>query len=657
MNDIIDIFGFNESSIMATMDRIQNQDLTTREFGLKKWILILSALSLLAYMAIDLLEIINRANGLPFGFRYSVLTADQTLNGKLPSLTPAATRQRIFNKLPANSPAKSLTFWTVIHSPVEKSYRYFLPEIKKVQLYCNGTRIKISPDGFRKQIRLNRGFNEIEIHYQQVKANPQLFRFFLRFSTRKGVASRPLPFYHSVLPDSSISKALFQGIRFLDSVKPAGFLLALILVLYMLTAIVVKFRKPPALPLSGLSLALLVFEFFCLWLGLIFSITFLKNRLNVVLANELIWAFSLLLALLVLLKSLKDGKITFKPDKEKILVIFLISVVVFGYLYWISGQWLPLEPVGAGDLRNHMVMVHHYQQFNEIKTDEFRMVYPQSLHAFIAVLSRWLGTPPETIITLFLALVFILVYFLIYLLSKHFFPDLNPVFFLTALLLMNFTFVLDTGFKFHYFPPLVSTFFFLSSLLFFLKNRLPVSSLLLAVSIIVYPYYVIIFTLTLFCLFLVNFPVEGARIGLIIRRLFIYFLLPLFFIVIYIFIYNTYGFPQHQQGFVTFAKLIPFSALKPVNTFLILLGIYYLISRPGKNRGLHVLIFSTVIGFLIYYIPYYFFNLGSSYYLIKNILYLVLMGIILESLALQELALGLKRKLGLKTIRKNRSTD
>lgn len=637
---------------METTEQIQNQQLKINKPVLKKCILIFSLLSLLSYLAIYFLEIMNRANTLPFGFRYTAVTADQRLNGQIPDLTLGIVRKQIFTGLQDSAAVKSLIFRTVVYSPVEKNYRYFLPEIKKISLTCNGNRIKIRTDGFRKQILLNQGFNDIEIRYRQVKANPQLFKFFIRFSFRKGVASRPLPFYYYGLPDSTASKILFRGILIMDQLKPVGFILALILIFLSLIRGFIKPEKRIILSRIKPNLAILFFEFFCLLLGLIFSITFVKNRLNIYLSNGWIWFIALLMALLVLLKSLKGIKIRFSPDKETILVILLISLVVIGYLYTISGKLLPLEPVGAGDLRNHMVMVRHYQQFNEIKTDEFRMVYPQSLHAFIAVISGWLGIQPEAIITLFLALFFILTYSLIYLLIKHFFPDLSPLYFLASLLLMNVTFVLGTGFKFHYFPPLISIFFFLSALFFFYKNRIPVSSLLLAVSIIVYPYFVAIFTLPMFLLLLTGYSNEEMRMGLKIRRLFLYFLLPLFFIFIYIFIYVSYGFPQHQQGFVTFSKLDPFSALKPVNTFLIFLGISHMIFRKFRKPGLNVLMFSAIAGFLIYYIPYYMFNLGSSYYLIKNIVFLVLIGIIPESLALQELGVGLRRKLRLKSNRK-----
>ena len=638
---------------MAATEQIQNHIFTKPVF--RKWIFIFSLLSLLAYLAINFFEILNRANTLPLGFRYTMVTPDQRLNGQVPDLVPGTVRNRIFKELSGKTPIKSLTFRTDVYSPVEKSYRYFLPEIKKISLTCNGNRIKIGADGFRKQILLKRGFNEIEIRYHQIKANPQLFKFFIRFSHRKGVASRPLPFYYYVLPGSSQSKTVSRAILILDQLKPVGFILALILILLTLINGFIKTGKSNTQSEKKPGPAVLIFEFFCLLLGLIFSITFIKNRLNIYLGNGWIWSAALLLALLFLIKSLKGGKITLKPDKEKILVICLISGVVFGYLYGISGKWLPLEPVGAGDLRNHMVMVRHYQQFNEIKTDEFRMVYPQSLHAFIAVISRSLGIQPEALITLFLALFFIMTYFLIYVLVKHFFPDLSPIFFLASLLLMNFTFVLGSGFKFYYFPPLISVFFFLSALFLYYKNRLLVSSLLLAVSIIVYPYFVAIFTLPMFCLLLAGFSNSEMRRGIKIRQLFLYFLLAVFFIFIYIFIYAGYGFPQHQQGFVTFSKLDPFSALKPCNTFLIFLGLSTLIFRPLKKPGLNILMFSTIAGFLIYYIPYYILNLGSSYYLIKNIFFLTMIGIIPESLALRELAVGFKKKFRLKTNRSRKS--
>ena len=207
----------------------------------------------------------------------------------------------------------------------------------------------------------------------------------------------------------------------------------------------------------------------------------------------------------------------------------------------------------------------------------------------------------------------------------------------------NFSFILDSVFRTSYFTPIISIFFFLSTLFFFFHERMIPSSVMLAVSLITYPFFMGIFLITMFFLFMNRLLILQSKRSQKMIQFGLFFLLPFLFASIYTIIYISFGFNQPKAGFSYFFKLNPFTDLGPLNSFAILIGISYLFSSMKKNRNLLILVFATVFGFLVYYIPHVFFNLGSTYYLIKIIIYLMLFGIILEIHALHSIYLWLKK--------------
>jgi len=614
---------------------------------LMRLILVLSSISLFIYLTIYLLQYMNKHNWLPFGFHYSLVKINETETGKVSKLTDKVCKKQIINQIADIKEVKSIIFNTIVYSHNRKKTRFFLAAPAQATLFCNGIPVKSNQKlllGRVRRVFLNKGFNDITIKYWiKKKGVPKKFIFFLKFSGKQGIASRPIPFYYYVLPDSTFSRNLFSAIRFLDNTKSLGFLLALVLILLYLPRVFFKLKKSMVSLSEKTTLGFLIFEYLFFNLALMFSIIYLNNRLHLKLSGTLILVISLLLALINLINSLRK-KISKTLNFEKILVFILIGIFVFGYLYAISGKIFPIKPLGSGDLYRHLEMVDHYTHTNEVRTDRHWSIYPQSLHVFISMLSGYLGTQPVKLITPFLSLILVMVYFLVFLLIKHFFPEIGPVPFFIVLISANVGFVFNITIKFYNITPAVSILFFLSALFFFYEDRLTVSSFLFAVSLIVYPFYIIMFSLPFFFLFINRLQRISESIFQKLIRFFRFFSLPLFFIAIYLFIFINEGFKQQGEGFSTYFLLNPFSSLKPLNTLAILVGIGLLLSNIEKNRKVLILIFGSSIGFLVYYIPYGLFNAISTYYIMKNILYFIFIGIILETYALHRLYLWLKQK-------------
>lgn len=619
-----------------------------RGYRFRQIVLILSLISLILYSALYVLESMNRINWLPFGFHYKTVIGDETVAGKVYNLNHRECKKQILDKVRNQKNIKQITFITNIYSHSRWYYRFKLFDPEKATLICNGTPVKKTPHGFqRRRILLNRGFNIVKIKYTFKKGPPRKIGFFLKFFLKKKhahgfISGQKIPFYNFTLPHSSASRIFFQITKFLDTTKPIGFLLSWGLLLLVLTGFIIKKNRPNHKVKQSQTLSVLIFEYFSLMTAILFSLLFLNNRLNIKLSQRSIWMISISIAFLNLARYLRRN-IPVKMDTEKTVVLILISILVFGYLFILSGNPFPVEPTGEGDLPEHLKMIEHFNQNNQITTVDHRIIYPQTLHAFISILSDIINLQPSKWITLFLAIILVMVFFLIYLIIKHFFPDLGSIFFFLALILADFAAIFKSVFTLYYFPPLVSIFFFFTALFFFLKNRFLVSSVLIAVSLAVYPYYMIMILMTILFLFMNHLVNLNKPVSYKIVQFPLYFFLPCLFTAIYIFIYINHGFTQHQEGLLSFKKLDPFFILNPINSFGTLLGILFLFSRFKKGKHLIALVMGTAIGFLIYYIPYYFSDTISTYYLHKNIFYLTFITIIPVTIALYYINLELKQ--------------
>ena len=230
-------------NFMTKMNHSFNQLLSKKAKNLKRIILILSSISLIMYLMMYFLESMNRYNWLPFGFRYVVVKPVKADTGKVYSLSSPEFKKQIFDKLKNTKKIRSITFRTIIYSHSQQKYRFFFADTSRVSLRCNGVRVKINPELRLRIILLNKGFNEIKIKYFLKKGMSKKFLFFLRFFKKIGVASQRLPFYHYILPESSISKLSFNFVRFLDNTKSMGFLLSLIIILLSLPRTFLRKKK------------------------------------------------------------------------------------------------------------------------------------------------------------------------------------------------------------------------------------------------------------------------------------------------------------------------------------------------------------------------------------------------------------------------------
>jgi hypothetical protein len=583
------------------------------------------------HLCLITLEFTNKYNMLPFGFNYLVHKPGKKLTGKINLLETERCKEQLLDKI---KNIKTIAFNSVVYSPQKENYRFHLSSPAGAMIKCNGLPVRLEARKFYNRMTLEKGFNSIGINYSFEKDSNLEIRFFMR----KGFFSKPIPFYYCLLPGSTSSKLLFHCIRFLDHSKSLGFLLALIILLVKMPGILMtKVAQTGNNKLSGESRRP-IFEFVLWVLAMFFAGIFLNNRLNIALPDIVLGLISLLVPLVLMKRSLP--KITTVRFNLKSTVVFiLIAIFVFSYITAISGKVIPLEPIGSGDLDAHMKMVYHFKIHHQFKLDEDRMIYPQTLHAFISIISDMIGTKPERVVTLMLALCLIGVFYLVYLLITYFFPGLHPVLFFLVFPLLNLEFIFDTIFRFYYFPPIVSIFFFLGVLLFFLEGRFMISSLLLAVSLVVYPYYTIIFSLTLFLLMLNRLATLEDSLLVKIARLLAYFFPAVLFMCLYVIIYIIYGFAQIQEGFASSVKFNPFSGFGPLASFMILFGISALLFYFKQNRSsltgrCLILAFGSVVGFSLYYIPYFFWGKGTTYYLTKNMLYLIIVGMIFEIYAL-----------------------
>jgi hypothetical protein len=121
-----------------------------------------------------------------------------------------------------------------------------------------------------------------------------------------------------------------------------------------------------------------------------------------------------------------------------------------------------------------------------------------------------------------------------------------------------------------------------------------------------------------------------------LKPLIYYFSLPFFSSFVYFFIYWTHGISQHQEGFKASFKINPFISMHMINTLLLLVGMFFLLERKKDTRVL-LMVLGVVAGFLIYYIPYYFLSLSSTYYFMKNMEYVILLSILIEMFALSNI--------------------
>lgn len=562
---------------------------------------------------------------LPFGFSYCLQNEGGTRCGRIQSLNSEAV-QALF-VAPRGGDLLILNSW--IRSSRDRSIRVFLTGNGDPRLYVNDSRVLSS--GFQV-LKLRQGYNKITIRYSAPDDGLPQFTFSL---------AGEVPFYGFILPQQAASKVLSVGLSALDFLKLAAFVLTFFVLVFRIWGTSRSAEtKPIAPPFEGIGYALFrAFSFFVVfgpWA------VYLNHALNLGVPDSLFLFAGVGASLGIVLSFFFRDKRKAVGDRPSLIVFSLIVLFVLLHVYLASGSLLP-PPFAGGDLPNHLHMMQNYRDVGDVIRDGEIGIYPQGIHAFLALLADSLNVPLQETLIVFLVLVLILTYFLIYRLTQELFGRVHFVYFFFAVSLSYFRFIYTEFFRRYSFPSLVAILFFLLALYFFLRREFVLSSLSLASAVITYPYYVFFFIWIILFLFLDGLKEAGRTVWQKLKRPLLYFSVPLVSALVYFYIYWSRGFSQLEQGFKAAFKIHPFLSMQIINALLLLGGLYVL-QKEGKNRRTMRLVLAAVVGFLAYYVPYYAFSVGSTYYFMKNMQYVILLSIPLEIIALQWIFRGLERK-------------
>lgn len=152
----------------------------------------------------------------------------------------------------------------------------------------------------------------------------------------------------------------------------------------------------------------------------------------------------------------------------------------------------------------------------------------------------------------------------------------------------------------------------------------------MAASLAVYPYFAVAFLLgvIIFALWIERpYRLRGWN------RLLTGLLPAIGVMGIYLGIFIANGFLQQQEGLETAYLLNPFLSLRFWNTALIFLGVVFLFDAE-HSKPLLGLFSAVTSGFLINYLPYALFHATSTYYVMKNMIVLIAVGMIFAAGAL-----------------------
>lgn len=587
-------------------------------------LLILSTLLVYLFWGAGALFESNRLP-LPFGFSYCLQREGETRCGKIQSLNSEAVQALFIS--PRGGDLLILNSW--IRSSQNRSVRAFLVGNGDPRLYVNDSRVSFVG---LQDLKLRKGYNKITIRYSAPGDERPQFTFSL---------SGEVPFYGFVLPQRAASRVLSGWLSALDRLKLAMFVLTFLVLVFRIWRTSLSIETKPIAPLSDGIIHDLFrgFSFF-----LVFGpwVVYLNHALNLGVPDSLFLFAGVVASLGISLSFLFRKRRDVRRDGRSVIVYSLIVLFVLLHVYLVSGSLLP-PPVQGSDLPNHLRMMQYYRDSGDVMREGIFSIYPQGIHAVIALVAGHLNLPIQESLIMVLVIVLISTYFMIYQLSREFFGRIPFLYFFIALSLSHFRFIFAGFFRWYSFPSLIAIFFFLLSLYFFLRMEFVQSSLSLASAVITYPYYAFFFIWVILFLSL-HWLKEPGRTGWRkFKRPLLYFSVPVFSSLVYFYSYWRLGFPQQEEGFRAAFKINPFISMQIINALLLLGGLYVL-QREGKNRRAMRFVLAAVMGFLAYYVPYSVFSVGSTYYFMKNMQYVILLSIPLEIIALQWIFRGFERK-------------
>lgn len=557
---------------------------------------------------------------LPFGFIYCLPQTQDHPCGRIQFVNPDALREVIGARLRG----RLLVLNSWIYSPKRRPLRLSLSGNGDLELHFNNTRPLPSSQSIYV-LRLKKGYNRMMIRFQAPADKiPQL-----TFSLRQ-----ELPFYSYTLPSQPSSEILSRVLSVLDHWKLASFVLAFLFLMFQLGRISFPIKAGTSMAGdNGLFYGL--FRGFCYFLVFGPLACYLNHALRLSLPDSLLLLGGFLGSLGIFLMSFVRKQHPATGDGRAWVVLSLLVIFTFLQIVFVSGSFLPPSNQRS-DLPAHLRMMHHYQDSGEILREENVGIYPQGIHVFVVRLAGYFNLPLEESLIIFLVVVSILIYFVLYLLSQELFGRIHYAYFFLALSLSYFPFIYDRFFKFFHFPSMVAILFFLLSLYFFLKGDLVLSSISLASAVVAYPYYAFFFVWVILFQSLEWLREPHKTAWQKARRFLLYFSLPVLSAFVYFLIYWRHGFAQQNEGFQASFKINPFISMQIVNALLLMGGISIFLKR-GKDWRAGRVVLGIAIGFLAYYVPYYLFSWGSTYYFMKNMQYVILLGIPLEILALAEI--------------------
>lgn len=586
------------------------------------FILRLTILAFFMAAAYETIGIAQKMGITPFEFRYRIHGQGNGGTGAVIQIQPEQLK-RILDGRPV---PKTLVFSTDIFATGAGRVFFHVNRPESTFLAINGQPVPLGTQKFFHPLRLKKGFNRMVIRYSPFKPDPAG----LSISLSENAALLRFPFSRLILPGKplSVPRIVFFLVRFLDFGRTAAFFFSLILIFFRLPRYF--FQRQNITPAPSLSFLFLIFQFlinlFCLYNILIFCL----NMLRVNVSLTILFWLSGFLDLVILLSAYHHRPIAFRWDHKKTTVFFGVSVLVLLYVFSSTGSFLPLKPIGQGDLGAHLQMIKHIQHQGRFMDEENWRIYPQSIHAVIVMGAKMSGMQPEEFITPFFISMLILFFFSIYLLGSSMIPGIPLFLWFLAFGISQFTFIFQGMLIQSSFPAIVSVSLFLLSLYFYVRRSFPSSSIALAASLAAYPYFAVAFLLgiIIFALW-----IERPSCFRQWNRLLTGLLPSIGVMGIYLGVFLAHGFLQQKEGLVTAHLLNPFLSLRFWNTALIFLGVVFLFDSKYSKPALGL--FSAItLGFLINYLPYALFQATSTYYVMKNMIVLIAVGMIFAAGAL-----------------------
>jgi len=570
---------------------------------------------------------------LPFGFAYQLRQESGFSSGRIQAVVP----ERIRALWAGGRRGDLLILDSWIHSPKSQAVNLHFGGNGDRELIVNDAKVADSAS-VPPTLRLRKCLNRIRIKFvPDSEGIPQL-----SFQVSERVA-----FYDFVLPRSRASRGLSRLLSFLDRGKAIPFLLAFLFLLFpMIRSALAPARSPESSAGGDRGFVSSLFRAFSFFMVSAPLAVYLNHATGVGLPDPGLLIGCAAASLGLLIKDPFRGSAGFRIDRDLVIVFILIGLAVFAQIYASSGSFLP-PPTEGSDFDNHLRMMEYYEKTGNIFPRLGFIIYPQGIHDVLVLAAGFFGLSLEKTLILFLVLVLIMLYGAVYLLGRDLFGRIPGVHYALAFSLSYFPFIYERLFRWYSFPSIVAILFFLLSLHFFLKGDRPVSSVALAGALITYPYYAVIFGLIFFFLFLDRFAASPEPTRRKLMRAAAFFALPLFSSAVYLHIYWSHGLSQQQEGFNALYKIDPFLSLHGVNALLFLAGMYFLgkaVDRPMAVRAS----LGLILGFLIYDVPYRFLSLISTYYFLKTMQVLILMGILVETFALSRIFRNWEHKTSLR---------